>query len=92
MIAATMVMMHPIPIPARRPSQSAYNITVSILFASLLCLFWTYQRTTDEETTDDGTDCVACVDQTDSVTILLKIEVEPVEPVFGSLKSLMSSS
>lgn len=65
---------------------------MSTPFVSLLHSRWTYQRTTDEETTDDGTDCVASVDQTDSVTVILEVEIEPVEPVLGSLKGLKSSS
>ena len=86
-----MVMKHPIPIPARRPSQSAYIVVMSTPLVSLLSSYRTYQRTTDEETTDDSTDSVASVDQTDSVTVLLEVEIEPVEPVVRRLKSLRNT-
>src|SRR6478735_9332682 len=86
-----MVMKHPIPIPARRPSQSAYIVAMSTPLVSLLGSYRTYQRTTDEETTDDSTDSVASVDQTDSVTVVLEVEIEPVEPVVRRLKSLRNS-
>lgn len=86
-----MVIKHPIPIPARRPSQSAYIVAVSTPLVSLLNSYRTYQRTTDEETTDDSTDSVASVDQTDSVTVLLEVEIEPVEPVVRRLKSLRNT-
>ena len=61
---------------------------MSTPLVSLLSSYRTYQRTTDEETTDDSTDSVASVDQTDSVTVLLEVEIEPVEPVVRRLKSL----
>ena len=64
---------------------------MSTPLVSLLNSYRTYQRTTDEETTDDSTDSVASVDQTDSVTVLLEVEIEPVEPVVRRLKSLRNT-